>query len=116
MAKASTAKVMKDEGVKITLDKERTLKFDMNTLCELEDKGMGFEDIVKGLNERNFNKIRTILYAMFAHEEDEDFTEKHVGALVGVKNIEKVITALGESLSTAMPEGDDEEEGNETGK
>jgi len=115
MAKASTAEVMKDEGVKITLDKERTLKFDMNALCELEEKGMGFEQIVEGLTERNFRKIRTILHAVLAHEEDANFTEKQVGALVNMQNIEKVITALGNSLSNAMPESDGDE-GNEAGK
>ena len=115
MAKASKAEVIKDEGVKIMMDKERTLKFDLNALCELDESGMGFEQIITGLEERNFKKVRTILHAVMAHEEDDDFTEKQAGALVNMHNIEEVITALGEALSKAMTSGEGEE-GNETGK
>lgn len=113
----NAGKVMKDEGVKITLDKERTLKFDMNALCELEESGMNIEEITDGLLERNFKKIRVILHAVMAHEEDENFTVKKVGALVNLQNIENVIEKLGDALLSAMPESsDDEEKGNEQGK
>lgn len=111
---ATTGQTMKDQGVKVMLDKERTLKFDMNALCELEDSGLGIDEIVTGLSERNFKKIRTILHAVLAHEEDETFTEKKVGSLVNMKNFEQVIEKLGDALMAAMP--DSEEQGNETGK
>lgn len=113
-----SGQVMKDAGVKVMLDKERTLKFDMNALCELEDSGLGFEEIAEGLMERNFKKIRTILHAVMAHEEDETFTVKQVGALVNMQNMEKVVSALAEALQASAPEHDvaDKEQGNETGK
>jgi len=102
MAKSSA--VMKDNGVKIFLDKERTLKFDLNALCILQDTFDNLEDAFKGLGEKDFKVIRKLIYAVLAHEEDETFTEKQAGGLVTVANMTEVVEALGKALSESMPE------------
>ncbi|MBO0586115.1 hypothetical protein [Sporosarcina sp. E16_8] len=103
---ATKGQVMKDQGAKVTLldGKERTLKFDLNALCELENKGLGFEELVEGLSNRSFGKIRTILHSVLAHEEDDDFTEKKAAALIDMSNFAEVVDALGKAFSASTPE------------
>lgn len=103
-----TGKVMKDEGVKITLDRERTLKFDLNALCILQDKFDNLEQAFVGIGDRDFKTIRTLVYAVLAHEEDESFSEKDAGSLVTMQNIAQVAEALGEALSASMPAATEE--------
>lgn len=108
------AKQMKDEGVKIFLDRERTFKFDLNALCELENK---FEDLsvaFEGLEQRSFNKIRAIVHALLAHEEDDSFTEKDAGSLISHENLEEVVAALSQALGQSVQESDGE--ASKTGK
>lgn len=98
--------LMKDAGVKITLDKERTLKFDLNALCILQDKFDDLDDAFKGLGKKDFKTIRTLVYAVLAHEEGDSFTEKDAGALVTIQNITEVAEALAQALSDSIPEDD----------
>ena len=105
----SKAAVMKDEGVKITLDRVRELKFDLNALCVLQEKFDDIEDAFKGLTKRDFKIIRTLVYAVLAHEEDDSFTEKDAGALVTMQNIGDVADALSKALDAAVPESTEDE-------
>lgn len=107
---AKTGQVMKDAGVKITLDKERTLKFDLNALCVLQDKFTDLDEAFSGLGKKDFKTIRTLVYAVLAHEEEDSFTEKDAGSLVTMQNITQVAEALGKALSESMPEDDGKNE------
>lgn len=104
----SKGKVMKDEGVKIFLDRERTFLFDLNALCELENKFDDIAEAFEGLEKRSFNKIRSIVHALLAHEEDESFTEKEAGKLINQHNLEEVAVALAKALGDSVPESDEE--------
>lgn len=101
---AKTGQVMKDEGVKITLDRERIFKFDLNALCVLQDKFDNLEQAFAGIGERDFKTIRTLVHAVLAHEEDDSFSEKDAGSLVTMQNITHVADALGKALTASMPE------------
>lgn len=110
MTKSTKAQIMKDAGIKVVLadGKERTIKFDLNALCELQEKFPDIEEAFSGLEKRDFKKIRTILYAVLAHEEDDSFTEKSAGSLVNMQNIGDVANALGEALTASVPEASEE--------
>jgi hypothetical protein len=103
---------IKQKGISIKLDKERHLSFDLNALCELEEK---YETLAKALNvissSPSMKDIRYILYLALAHE-DEELTEKQVGKLITINNVNEVIDALGESLNISLPEVDEDEEKN----
>lgn len=105
---------IRNRGSSIVLDdgKVRRLKFDLNALCELEER---FETIDKALNAISTNPkmkdIRYILYLALAHE-DEELTEKQVGNLITISNIGKVVEALGNAMSDSLPEVDEDEEKN----
>lgn len=114
---ATKGQVMKDQGVKVTLDKERELRFDLNALEVLEDQGISLDKAFKGLGSKSIKMCKALLYASLAHEEEgnEEFTPKYVGRIVSIGDFEMVFAKLTEALEKAMPENDGEQ-GNEAGK
>src|SRR5690606_7594772 len=106
---STKTKVMKDEGVKIELSgKQFEVKFDLNALCNLQDKFGDIESAFNGLEKTDFKKIRSLLHIGLANGEHENITESEVGALIDMKNIDVVISALTEGFGNAMPSTDEE--------
>lgn len=105
----SKAKVMKDEGVKIKLgNKQFEVKFDLNALCNLQDKFGDITSAFDGMEKSDFKKIRSLLHIGLANGEHENITESEVGALIDMKNIDTVISALTTGFGNAMPSTDEE--------
>lgn len=106
---STKANVMKDEGVKIELkDKKFEVKFDLNALCNLQDKFGDITTAFDGLEKSDFKKIRSLLHIGLANGEHENITESEVGALIDMKNIDIVINALTEGFGSAMPSTEEE--------
>ena len=82
--------------VPITLDKERTLYFDLNALVALEDQGINVATINEGVK---MSQIRGILWAGLIHE-DKDLTMEQVGAMVTFDNIQDVSDCIAKAFST----------------
>lgn len=99
------SKNIKDKPIPIQLDRERNLKFDLNAFIELEDVYGSIDDAFKGLESGRIKAIRTILWAGLIHE-DESLTEKQVGTLVAVNNLNEVVAKLIEAVNMALPEGE----------
>lgn len=92
------------EPVKITLDRERTLRFDLNAMCLLEERG-GLEPGKMATP----SGLRFLLYAGLRHE-DPDLTEEKVGALVDMDRLEEISEAVSRALSRHMPPAGQEQE------
>lgn len=109
---ATKAQVMKDEGKKITLKgKEFEVKFDLNALCNLQEKFGDITTAFDGMEKSDFKKIRSLLHIGLANGAHEDITETEVGALIDMRNITEVVEALNEAFSNAMPSTDEDDEG-----
>ncbi|MDE1381169.1 MULTISPECIES: hypothetical protein [Bacillus subtilis group] len=80
---------------KITLDKERTIKFDLNALIEVEDK-LGHSLTELGDN-MSIKAMRTLLTEGLKHE-DPELTEHTVGSLITMDNMKEVQEALGVAM------------------
>lgn len=125
MGKATKAEIMKDEGVKVVLGnvneskkvkladgKEYEIKFDLNSLCSLQEKfGDDALKALSGIDGSDFKLIRTILFCVLEHE---DLTEKEVGSLIDMTNISSVVEALSLAIENSAPES--EETQTESGK
>jgi hypothetical protein len=96
---------VKDKSIPIQLDRERNLKFDLNAFIELEEKYGSIDDAFKSLEGGRIKAIRTILWAGLLHE-DENLTEKRVGALVTVDKLNEITDKLTEAINKALPTGD----------
>jgi CO dehydrogenase/acetyl-CoA synthase epsilon subunit len=84
------ANVQRGEAT-ITLDKERTIKFDLNALIDVEES-LGFSLAELGDN-MSIKAMRTLLTAGLRHE-DEELTERLVGSLITMDNMKEVQEAL----------------------
>lgn len=85
--------------ISITLDKERTLRFTLNALAEIEDKlGVPLSKLAEV--ELGVKTVRTMLWAGLIHE-DEELTEKQVGNMVDFGNLEEVQTKVTEAFVVA---------------
>jgi hypothetical protein len=93
---------VREKGVKITLDKERTMLFDLNALCELEEAFGTIEEAFKALEKMSMKAIRKLLYAALVHE-DESLTEKQVGQLIDISNIQEVAVKIQEAFQASAP-------------
>jgi len=100
-------KELKQIGTKIKLDKERHLLFALNAFCELEDKFGSIQKAFETLQKGSVKGIRTLLWAGLIHE-DEELSEKEVGKMITLENINEVIDILSKAISDAMPEVDEE--------
>lgn len=89
--------------VKITLDKERTLKLDLNAMVAFEE-ATG-KSLVGGFDSGSMTPrdLRAMLWACLIHEDDE-LTEKQVGALVTADNMLDIASKLNDAFEVAMPE------------
>lgn len=92
--------------VQITLDKERTLKFDLNAMVTFEE-ATG-KSLMKGQlksEDMGPRDVRVLLWACLLHE-DETLTERQVGSWITVDNLMAVVEKLNEAFEVAMPESE----------
>jgi hypothetical protein len=89
-------------GIKIVLDKERTLLLDLNAMVSYEEvtgKSL-FNADDKSMGAR---ELRAYLWACLIHE-DESLTLKQVGSWINTDNMAEVAQRLTEARNEAVPE------------
>lgn len=90
-------------GVPITLDRERYLRFDWNRLCQLEDRlGMGLGRAIM-LGRYEANLLRLLVWAGLLHEEPK-LTVERAGELIqlyleGGGSLEELNRKINEALA-----------------
>jgi hypothetical protein len=97
---------VKPRAIKLTLDKERTLMFDLNAFAELEEKYGSVDDALAAIDKGSMKAIRTMLWAGLVHE-DETLTERQVGAMLSVSMLENMTAQLLAALEVARPEAEE---------
>jgi hypothetical protein len=89
----------KERGeVKVTLDKERTLKFTLNSLVYAEENGVDIQNMSKGGSVK-LKDLRTLLFAGLMHE-DKELTAEAVGDLIDVAELAPISEALNKAFSS----------------
>ena len=101
----ANVKDIKSKAVKITLTDgvERTIKFTLNAMAELEDRYGSVEEAFKQLDNNSIKAVRCILWAGLIHE-DPDLTEQQVGNLIDIQYMQELMASLGEAFDADMPE------------
>ncbi len=82
--------------VKITLDKERTLKFTLNSLVYAEENGVEIANMGKA--KVKLKDLRTLLFAGLMHE-DADLTPEKVGEMIDVSAMQPISEALNKAFA-----------------
>ena len=84
--------------------------FDLNAFAELEDKFGSLDQAFQKMQQGSVKATRTLLWAGLLHE-DENLTERQVGAMISLTNVERIMEQITEALTAALPE-DTEATGN----
>lgn len=90
--------------VMISLDKERTIVFDLNAMCRYEEvtgKNL-FDGSITTENLTSAKDLRALLWACLAAD-DGDLTLEQVGALITIHNMVNIQTKLNEAIEVATP-------------
>lgn len=91
---------VKPKAIKIALSDgvQRTIRFTLNALAELEDKFGSVQAAFDKLEKENSMKaLRAILWAGFLHESPE-LTEQEVGNLIDIAYMQELIGTLNTAL------------------
>jgi hypothetical protein len=89
----------KERGeVTITLDKERTLKFTLNSLVYAEENGVDIQNMGKEGTVK-LKDLRTLLFAGLMHE-DPELTAEAVGEMIDIANIAPISEALNKAFNS----------------
>lgn len=100
---------LKDKGIKIELDKERYLKFNFNTLVDLEERFGSLIEMEKALANPSMKDIRFILYTTLK-DDDDTLTERKVGDIINLDKLGYITEKLTEGLSDSLPVVDEDDE------
>ena len=100
----ANVKDVKPKAVKITLTDgvERTIKFTLNAMAELEDRYGSVEEAFKQLDNNSIKAVRCILWAGLIHE-DPDLTEQQVGNLIDIQYMQELMASLNDAFDSDMP-------------
>lgn len=112
----SDLQTLRNKAVTINLDgKDRTLIYDLNAFADLEEVYGDLNSMLTALQSGSIKAVRKFLYVGFLHD-DENITEREVGKMFDMSNIEEVTKKLEEAMTKALPpveEKEDEQDPNE---
>ena len=100
----ANVKDVKSKVVTITLNDgvERTLKYDLNAMAELEDKYGSVDAAFEAVNANSIKAIRCVLWAGLIHAEPE-LTERQVGSMIDMAYLANLVDTMGEAFEADMP-------------
>ncbi|ARF67215.1 hypothetical protein B7C51_04390 [Paenibacillus larvae subsp. pulvifaciens] len=112
---STLSEIKRPKGVQIVFEGEetpRTLLFDMNAMCVLEERFgdalAAFNKMIGGQGEDenkpniSFVTLRALLFAGLAHE-DETLTEQQVGSKIGFDNMSELADKIIEAFNLSIP-------------
>lgn len=95
--------------VPIMLDKERTLKYDLNAFAEIEERFGTVQKAFDELQQQKLKAVRAVLWAGLIHE-DPKLTERQVGSLLSLGDLATILPAVTEAITAALPQVSPEDE------
>lgn len=95
---------VKNKVVKLTLldGVERTLRYDLNAMAELEDKYGSVDAAFEAMDRNSIKAVRCVLWAGLLHE-DPSLTEQKVGSLIDMRYLQDLMSTVGEAFNADLP-------------
>lgn len=106
----SNVKEVKVKKVKVTLDKERHLKYDLNAFAELEEHFGSVEKAMDAMKDGSVKALRVLLWAGLVHE-DESITVKQVGSWIDFNTLLNITDKVNEAIADSLPASEEVEGG-----
>ena len=96
---------IKVRPIKIKLDRERNLIFDLNAFEELENIYGDLDTAFKSFQDdkKKIKNVKNFLFAGLVHE-DETLTPTIVGAMIGYNNLTQITDQIWQAITQVLPE------------
>lgn len=96
---------MKQLGIEIDLDRKRRIVFDLNTLCDIEEKYGGVDDAMRAVGKLGKGGMKDLKYMLWKglSNEDEKLTEEDTGRLMDATTLKMVSSKLLLALGVSLP-------------
>lgn len=96
---------MRRTPVKITLDRERTLRYDLNAMCMVEE--LTGESLMDLMRKPTIKNLRTVIWAGLIHE-DPNLTKETVGNCVELGDLRETMRYIHQALGLDIKTPDEE--------
>jgi hypothetical protein len=94
---------VKRPPIYITLDKERQLKYTLNSFALMEDRYNSVDDALKAMEGGSVKAVRFMLWVGLIHE-DKTLTEEQVGDMIELSDIEDIAQKMNEVMTVDLPD------------
>lgn len=82
---------------------EREVVLSLNAMAELEDKYGSIDSAFEKIKKGSIATIRFLLWCVLVPDGDTDLTEREVGRLIKLDNIQEIMTSVMDALEDQMP-------------
>lgn len=82
---------------------EREVVLSLNAMAELEDKYGSIDSAFEKIKKGSIATIRFLLWCVLVPDGDTDLTEREIGRLIKLDNIQEIMTSVMDALEDQMP-------------
>ena len=82
---------------------EREICFTLNAMADLEEKFGTVEAAFEKMEQNNISAIRFLLWCLLNTDDTEELTERQVGNLIDLSNLNELMDSVMDYLEEAMP-------------
>lgn len=86
---------------------EREVVLSLNAMAELEDKYGSIDNAFEKIKKGSIATIRFLLWCVLVPDGDTDLTEREIGKLIKLDNIQEIMTSVMDALEEQMPPSTD---------
>lgn len=86
---------------------EREVVLSLNAMAELEDKYGSIDNAFEKIKKGSIATIRFLLWCVLVPDGDTDLTERAIGRLIKLDNIQEIMTSVMDALEEQMPPSTD---------
>lgn len=86
---------------------EREVVLSLNAMAELEDKYGSIDNAFEKIKRGSIATIRFLLWCVLVPDGDTDLTEREIGKLIKLDNIQEIMTSVMNALEDQMPPSTD---------
>lgn len=86
---------------------EREVVLSLNAMAELEDKYGSIDNAFEKIKKGSIATIRFLLWCVLVPDGDTDLTEREIGKLIKLDNIQEIMTSVMNALEDQMPPSTD---------
>lgn len=86
---------------------EREVVLSLNAMAELEDKYGSIDSAFEKIKRGSIATIRFLLWCVLVPDGDTDLTEREIGRLIKLDNIQEIMSSVMDALEEQMPPSTD---------